>query len=178
MQNIIDKLKTLGAYAVGTVAVKDIKFDRGFRAMCESNSCGKYGKNYCCPPDAGAIDDLIAEARGYDTAIVYQTVGEIEDSYDFEGMMDIGKKHGELVRSARDYCKENMDGELLFLGAGGCGECEVCGKLTNEPCRFPDYAMKSLETYGIAVSELAKKSGMKYINGQNTVTYFGAVLYK
>jgi len=41
----------------------------------------------------------------------------------------------------------------------------------------PDRAMPSLEAYGINVSLLAKTSGMKYINGANTVTYFGAVLF-
>ena len=37
--------------------------------------------------------------------------------------------------------------------------------------------MSSLATYGINVSKLAKAAGMKYINGQNTVTYFGAALF-
>jgi len=37
--------------------------------------------------------------------------------------------------------------------------------------------MPSLETYGINVSRLAPAVGMKYVNGVNTVTYFGAVLF-
>ena len=37
--------------------------------------------------------------------------------------------------------------------------------------------MKSLEAYGIHVSKMAEAAGMKYINGQDTVTYFGAVLF-
>ena len=37
--------------------------------------------------------------------------------------------------------------------------------------------MASLEAYGIHVSKLAKAADMKYINGQNTVTYFGGVLF-
>jgi hypothetical protein len=37
--------------------------------------------------------------------------------------------------------------------------------------------MPSLEAYGVNVSKLAASAGMKYINGQNTVTYFGAVLF-
>ena len=35
-----------------------------------------------------------------------------------------------------------------------------------------------METYGIAVSTLAKSCGMNYINGVNTVTYFGAYFVK
>ena len=54
---------------------------------------------------------------------------------------------------------------------------QLLSKRTNEPCRHPELAMPSLETYGINVSELAASSGMKYINGQNTVTYFGALLF-
>ena len=34
-----------------------------------------------------------------------------------------------------------------------------------------------LEAYGINVSRMAQTAGMKYINGTNTVTYFGAVLF-
>jgi predicted metal-binding protein len=66
---------------------------------------------------------------------------------------------------------------VLHLSAGGCGVCKVCAKRTNEPCRFPEKAITSLEAYGINVSRLAAASDMKYINGQNTVTYFGAVLF-
>lgn len=43
--------------------------------------------------------------------------------------------------------------------------------------RFPDRAMSSLEAYGVNVSELAVQCGMRYINGENTVTYFGAVFF-
>ena len=67
--------------------------------------------------------------------------------------------------------------KVLHLGAGGCGVCEKCAKQTGEPCRFPTLALASLEAYGVNVSELAKTAGMKYINGQDTVTYFGAVLF-
>ena len=31
------------------------------------------------------------------------------------------------------------------------------------------------KTYGVAVSELAASCGMNYINGKDTVTYFGAL---
>ena len=66
---------------------------------------------------------------------------------------------------------------VLHLGAGGCGVCKSCAKRTDEPCRFPELAMPSLEAYGVNVSKLASAAGMKYINGQNTVTYFGMVLF-
>ena len=36
----------------------------------------------------------------------------------------------------------------------------------------------SLEGYGFIVNELATEAGIRYNNGANTVTYFGALLYK
>lgn len=108
---------------------------------------------------------------------MYQTVGTLEDSYDFESMMEAARLHNELSRALAKWFATLPFAKKLHLGAGGCHMCGVCAKRTNEPCRHPELAMPSLETYGINVSELAASSGMKYINGQNTVTYFGALLF-
>jgi len=168
----------LGAYKAARIAVKDISFDRSFRTLCESNACGNYGKSYMCPPDAGDIDMLIAKARSYDYAIVYQIVGTLEDSYDFEGMMEAGQSLNHLAQAISTEFSVLPFSKTMHLGAGGCRVCEVCAKREDVPCRFPDKAMSSLETYGINVSELAVPCGMKYINGKNTVTYFGAFFIK
>ena len=68
-----------------------------------------------------------------------------------------------------------IEGESLCLSAGGCRLCERCAKLDDEPCRMPDKAMTSLEACGVDVYNTTKKTELKYINGQNTVTFFGAV---
>lgn len=167
----------LGAYKAAVIEVKDISLDRSFRDMCAQNSCGVYGKCWTCPPDVGDIDELMERVGRYDYALVYQTVSELEDSFDFEGMMEAKKRSYGITHQLRKALDAIPFQKALHLGAGGCGVCEVCAKRTNEPCRFPERAMASLEAYGINVSQLAKAAGMKYINGQNTVTYFGAVLF-
>ena len=128
-------------------------------------------------PDAGDIHDLMAALKTYSYALVYQTVSELEDSYDFEGMMDAGVAHNLLMVELRRGIDTLALPRVLHLGAGGCRMCEVCAKRTGEPCRHPDLAVASLETYGVNVSKLAPAAGMKYINGKDTVTYFGAVLF-
>ncbi|MBQ3709057.1 MAG: DUF2284 domain-containing protein [Clostridia bacterium] len=166
-----------GAFRAGVISTDEVRTDAGFRKMCEQNLCGNYGRSWMCPPDAGPIEELMAEVRTYSFILVYQTVGELEDSYDFEGMMEAGARHNQVVNRVRNAMKAEPLSKVLHLGAGGCRMCEVCAKKTGEPCRHPELAMSSLETYGINVSELAKAAGMKYINGQNTVTYFGAALF-
>ena len=173
---LAEQVRGLGAYKAGVVDLQDVRFDRAFRAMCETNACGNYGKCWMCPPDAGDIDALMNEAQSYQKALVYQTVGKLEDSYDFEGMMAAGQRMNRLTAAVRRKFRELGLENCLFLGAGGCRICPKCAKQDDEPCRHPDLAMSSLEAYGINVSVLAPQAGMKYINGANTVTYFGAVL--
>ncbi len=167
----------LGARKAEVVEVRDIVTDASFRALCEANSCGNYGRNYTCPPYAGPIDELMRRLRGYGRALVWQTVSPLEDSFDFEGMLEAGRIHNRLARKLWDLT-DGWGVEALHLGAGGCRLCEKCAAVTGEPCRNPKRAMASLETYGVNVSKLAGLAGMRYINGQNTVTYFGAVFFK
>ncbi|MBR2474506.1 MAG: DUF2284 domain-containing protein [Clostridia bacterium] len=177
-ERLIEEVKNLGAYKANVIAVNKISLDRAFRNMCETNACGVYGKCWMCPPDVGDIDMLMAEVGKYDYALVYQTVTELEDSFDFEGMVEAKKSTYPIAQKLRNVFKDMNITNALHLGAGGCGVCEVCSKRTGEPCRFPELAMPSLEAYGVNVSQLAPAAGMKYINGQDTVTYFGAVLFK
>ena len=179
--NIFDLLSRmateLGAYRAAVINVSDIAVDASFRELCEANACGNYGRNWMCPPDAGDIHELMDRLKSYRYALVYQTVSPLEDSYDFEGMTEAGFRHNRLILALREKVAGLPLSRALHLGAGGCRVCDECAKRTDEPCRHPDEAVASLETYGVNVSKLAPAAGMKYINGQNTVTYFGAVLF-
>ena len=166
-----------GATKAAVIPQDAIVLSATFFDICKANQCGNFGKCWMCPPDAGDIDELIAEAGSYRRALVYQTVGKLEDSYDFEGMMEAARVHGELSRRLTELFETQPFSRKLHLGAGGCHVCPVCAKRTQEPCRHPELAMPSLETYGVAVSELAASCGMNYINGKDTVTYFGALFF-
>ena len=176
-KTLSDTAVSKGAYKAAVIPVSDVSVDASFRSLCEQNVCGSYGRNWMCPPDAGDINELMAALKSYEYILVYQTVNTLEDSYDFEGMADAAMKHHRLMYKIREELENKDFKRKLFLGAGGCRLCEVCAKITNEPCRHPGKAMPSLEAYGVNVSKLASAAGMKYINGVNTVTYFGAVLF-
>lgn len=167
----------LGATRARVIAADAIETDRAFRDMCAANACGMYGRCYMCPPDVGEIEALMGEISSYTHALVYQTVSALEDSYDYEGMVEAKRRTYPLAQALRTVFSRPAIARVLHLGAGGCGVCETCAKRTGEPCRAPERAMPSLEAYGINVSRLAAAADMRYTNGQNTVTYFGAVLF-
>ena len=174
-KEMLDACLKNGAFKAYIVDVKNIPFDESLRSYCEANQCDCYGKNYGCPPFVGETKHVIAEAKSYNRALVYQTVGSLTDSYDFEGMKNAMLKHSEIANKIGEEIALDI-GKHLDLRAGPCVACDECAALTNEPCRYPDKKRVSLEAYCINVTDLAKLCNMKYINGTNTVTYFGAFL--
>ena len=183
--NIIGDIKDIGVSAAAVFPVADITFDPVFRQMCKDNVCGSYGKNYMCPPSIGEFDDLKNEVLSYKNAILIQTIYPLEDSYDFEGMQDGGKAHSENINKTLNYIKDEMicdnsanSANIKVLGAGGCKLCPKCGIIDNTPCRFPDKAISSVEGYCMNVAKMTESHGLKYINGENTVSYVAIFLLK
>lgn len=174
---IINAVKASEASNAAVISTESIQTDISFRDMCERNACGLYGKCWMCPPDVGDIYELIKDIERFEYALVFNQISSIEDSFDFEGMMEARKRQPQLIKKIRGVFEKLGIKDNMILGAGGCGICEVCSKIKNEPCRFPSQAFASLEAYGINVSKLGEAAGLNYINGRNTVTYFGVVLF-
>ena len=154
----------------------EIVYDRDFRAICESNGCGCYGRCYMCPPHIGEIDTLMREAKSYPHCVLFHTVGQLEDSFDFEGMTEAKNAHMRVALAVAEKLKA-LPCRHLLLVPGGCGVCARCAQAEGKPCRFPEKAHSSPEGYGIFVSETAKRAGLSYCNGANTVTYFSLILF-
>lgn len=171
-----DTIKELGANQVDVIPTSSLKFSLEFRSICETNTCGMFKKSWMCPPHVGPAEDLIAEAKTYRAAIVYQTIHPLEDSFDIEGMLTAGEKHNRLARDVQHIVYALTEEPFLQLSAGGCRMCSTCALTEDQPCRFPQEALRSLECYCIDVAQMANACGMNYINGQNTVTFFGALL--
>ncbi|MCL2813766.1 MAG: DUF2284 domain-containing protein [Oscillospiraceae bacterium] len=178
-KNLTDNIKNAGISAAAVFPAGDIKFDNIFRKLCADNLCGRYNKNYKCPPLIGEPEDLKNEVQTYEDAVLIQTIYPLEDSYDFEGMTEGGKIHRENINKTREYIKANLKFEkMLALGAGGCDLCEKCGAASEDgaPCRFPDRAISSVEGYCINVPDMTNSHGLQYINGENTVSYVALFL--
>jgi len=174
---LMDTAIACGAAKAVVIDQSQIVLSGDFRKICESNQCGGYGKCWMCPPYIGPIEELMEKVRSYPRGLLYQTICEIEDSYDIEGMFAAGANHAQVSQKMQKAVKPLLAGEFLHLTCGGCHLCETCAKRSDEPCRFPEKALPSLEGYGIDVYNTTKDTPLKYINGQNTVTYFGMILF-
>lgn len=176
-KKIIQELEQLGAMYTAPIKVSEIKFFPELRALCEMNSCGFYDTNWGCPPGCGEVEELSRRCAEFPHGIVYQYVGELEDSFDYEGMVKTGLIFGKISDGIRQFLWDNAV-DFLVLGAGGCKQCGGECTYPDDPCRFPNRRNVSVESCGINVSVLCKQCGLDYIHGANTVTNTGLVLYK
>ena len=167
-----------GAAKAAIIPQKQIVLSGEFYKICESNACGNFGRCWMCPPDIGPIDLLMERVRAYPFALLYQTIGTLEDSFDIEGMQDAARNHARVSQKVQAAVAPLLAQGCFHLSCGGCNLCESCAKRENEPCCFPDKALIPMEGAGVDVYNTVKDTHLKYINGQNTVTYFGMVLFE
>ena len=175
MEGLDAALKGAGVYEYGIVRPEDAPFSIEVHKMCEANRCGQYGKTWVCPPGIGTLAECEARLKAFERMIVFSVKYDLEDSFDFEGM-EAGMKDFKEVSRRVDGAVGAIVGMHLTLSNEGCGLCASC-TYPDAPCRFPERSHGSIEAYGIFVNQLAKTAGINYINGQNTVTYFGALLF-
>ena len=153
-----------------------LSFTDDVRHMCEQNSCGRYNRAWNCPPVCGTVEELAAVCRGFGSGVLVNSVVHIEDSFDWEGMMEGGRGLCELLIGVKGFAEELGMEDYRIFGGGGCYGCEDCS-YPDTPCRHPGLLFTPIEACGINVMQLAKDAGFKYINGPNTVTFFGMILY-
>ncbi|MBR2987098.1 MAG: DUF2284 domain-containing protein [Clostridia bacterium] len=170
-----DTVLRSGFTEAGYLDKNALRFYPEVRDMCAQNTCRAYGKTWACPPGVGTLEECRDRMLAYDRILLFSMKCELEDSYDYEGMMA-----GRLAfKEATDRLDEAIKGKLdhyLLLGNESCERCETC-TYPDAPCRFPHLLRHSLESYCLVVSELAEHAGILYYNGEATVTYFGALLF-
>lgn len=144
------------------------------RQMCASNSCHMYDKSWNCPPACGSLEECEKKIRRYQWGILVQTVGELEDSLDGEGMMEAESAHKknfvELEKLLRPVYPE-----MLAIGAGACTKCVSC-TYPDEPCRFPGQSFASMEAYGMLVTQVCQDNQLPYYYGPCTIAYTSCFL--
>jgi len=170
------------AFEYAVVPTKAISFSTELLKACESNVCGKYNNSWTCPPAIGPMEKQRERILAFNSAFVFTTKAELEDPFDYEGMMRAKNCHDELTAEMHGrFGRANP-----VFGAGGCKLCDNAvgdGNVVGEncaypdPCRFPDRIYSSIEAAGIDVTELSRAGGLRYNNGENTVTYFSMILF-
>lgn len=152
-----------------------LRFLPEVRAMCAADKCRSYNRSWSCPPAAGALPELEARCRRYRRGLLVQTVGDQEDSFDVEALMDTRARHQESFRRLTGRMKELFP-RVWPMGDSACARCETC-TWPDAPCRFPQEVYPSMEACGLLVSQVCADNGMKYYYGPKHISFTYCYLF-
>ena len=175
-EKLAELAKDAGFSAWADLDVSTIELKPEVRDMCAANTCGQYGKRWSCPPGCGTLEECAERLKSFDRGILVQTYGDIEDGFDFEAMMEIEQAHKEHFEQMYAALRD-AGAETLAIGAGCCTQCAKCS-YPDEPCRFPEKMISSMEAYGMLVLEVCKRSGLQYYYGADKMAYNSCFLVK
>ena len=164
-----------GFSTVAPLDPEKLEFLPEVRSMCAADRCQSFGKTWSCPPACGTLEEWKEKCSHYHKGLLLQTIGDREDSYDIEAMMeaaDLNKEQSEIfIKKLR---KEGLD--FLYMSAGTCRKCSKCS-YPDEPCRFPDLMAPSMEACGLFVSRVCTDNNVKYNYGDEKIAYTCCVLF-
>ena len=169
IQELCALAREIGFDQAGQLDPSTIELKEEVREMCASGKCAMYDKRWSCPPGCGTLDECRELLKGYTRGILVQSVGELEDNFDIETMMETEAAHKERFYNLRKALLERGV-EALAVGAGCCTVCPEC-TYPDAPCRFPEEKMSSMEALGMLVLEVCKANDMRYFYGENTIAY-------
>ena len=177
MSVIGDIIQAQGFDCVGSCPASELQVREEVRSMCASGKCHIYDTSWACPPACGDIHDFEKQMHEYTTCTVVQTVAELEDEFDGEAMMEAAATQKERVMNLVEALDEaGLSARAMVLSAGTCTLCSKC-TYPDEPCRFPDKRLVSMEAAGLYVSEVCTQADIPYNHGPNTIAYSSCVIY-
>ncbi len=176
-QEIIALAAYEGFFKAEIIDTPKIIFCPEFRKYCEENLCGKYDRNYSCPPDCGTPDQMRDKVMKYKKALVLQTCWKIDDFSQTDKLNSAKAEHnGAMLRLIKKLKSMGYDG--LMAGASGCSLCKACEKENNKPCKHPDLSFSCLSAYCINVKRLAEECSMNYDYKDGVLSFFGIYLFQ
>lgn len=172
-------LRTAAAFPfthVSWVQTDQLTFSPSLRDLCKGNVCGAYGTSWMGPPAIGPVEDLQQQILAFKGGAVVQLVTELEDSFDYPGMVEGKDQFEKLFQELVVDLNGKLPREKFWPLGAGC--CHICGTCTypDAPCLHPDIAVMSVEACGLLVNQMVTAAGLRYNNGPNTVSYVGLVL--
>ena len=168
--------KECGFMHVAPLKVSTLEFMQDIRDMCNPGQCENYDKSWSCPPACATLEEMRDRVLDFEGGILCQTVGELEDSYDWDGIMEAGAHQKQVFAKTWAELKKQYT-DVLAMGTGVCKLCEKC-TYPDQPCRFPDRLETSMEACGLFVSKVCTDNGLKYNYGQDHIAFTSCFLVK
>lgn len=124
LQTLIkDAKERFGFEEAGALNVEALEFLPEVRQMCAADRCRSFNRNWSCPPGCGTLEEIAERVKPYTRGILVQSIGQLEDEFDVETMMET--EHTQKARFAQlvEYVR-SKEPDCIPMAAGTCQVCE------------------------------------------------------
>ena len=127
--NILTKIEKAveesGFFESGYLDIGSLRYNNEVRKICQENMCRNYATSWACPPAIGTLTECKERVDSYDKMLLLSKKYDLEDSFDFEGMIK-ALKDFKLTVDVFQQKIEIFLSDYMLLSNEGCGRRSEC----------------------------------------------------
>ena len=159
MQDYVQLAKDFGFTDAALLPVADLVVVPAYRCFCEENLCGNYDVLPVCPPMSGTVEEMTANMRRYQTALVL-TIETTPNCYTDKAEQKAAKRAQNLLtEQLMDQMRADGQTDLLMMGAG------------------PWKTASCMSAYCVDAQKMAGAVHMKCWENDGKIRYFSLILF-
>ena len=159
MQDYVQLAKDFGFTDAALLPVADLVVVPAYRFFCEENLCGNYDVLPVCPPMSGTVEEMTANMRRYQTALVL-TIETTPNCYTDKAEQKAAKRaQNILTEQLMDQMRADGQTDLLMMGAG------------------PWKTASCMSAYCVDAQKMADAVHMKCWENDGKIRYFSLILF-
>lgn len=159
MQDYVHLAKDFGFTDAALLPVADLVVVPAYRRFCEENLCGNYDVLPVCPPMSGTVEEMTANMRRYQTALVL-TIETTPNCYTDKAEQKAAKRaQNILTEQLMDQMRADGQTDLLMMGAG------------------PWKTASCMSAYCVDAQKMADAVHMKCWENDGKIRYFSLILF-
>ena len=155
----VTEAKALGFTDAALMPVRELVIVPEYRVFCEENLCGNYDVLPVCPPMSGTVEEMTANMRRYQTALVL-TIETTPNCYTDKAEQKAAKRaQNILTEQLMDQMRADGQTDLLMMGAG------------------PWKTASCMSAYCVDAQKMADAVHMKCWENDGKIRYFSLILF-
>ena len=159
MQDYVQLAKDFGFTDAALLPVADLVVVPAYLCFCEENLCGNYDVLPVCPPMSGTVEEMTANMRRYQTALVL-TIETTPNCYTDKAEQKAAKRaQNILTEQLMDQMRADGQTDLLMMGAG------------------PWKTASCMSAYCVDAQKMADAVHMKCWENDGKIRYFSLILF-
>ena len=160
MQDYAALAKISGFTDAAFLPVRELVVVPEYRRFCEQNLCGNYGVLPACPPMSGTVEEMTADMRRYQTALILMIETTPVDYWDMAEQKAAKKHQNLLTEQLMEQMRADGLTDLLMMGAG------------------PWKHASCMSAYCVDAQRMADAVHMKCWADDGKIRYFSLILFQ